>query len=165
MSKALIPLCVLLFLPGCRETVDLAVEKAALLEHDREFEAFTASDGYIESYRRYSAEDLLLLPPGGQPRSGRERIYREDSEEGLLGHLEGFPEDGSVAASGDLGWTWGRWTFTLEDDQGENTVLHGKYLNVWKRIDGEWRLITNIWNENPEPYGRPSDPNQPLPAG
>lgn len=149
-SRALLPLCLLL-LSGCQEPVDPAAEKAALLEHDREFEAFTASDGYIEAYHRYSAEDVLLLPPSGQPRSGRERIYQEDSDVGLMGQLEGFTEDGSVSASGDLGWTWGRWIFTIENEEGEPTVLYGKYVNVWEKIDGEWKLVSNIWNENPKP--------------
>lgn len=28
----------------------------------------------------------------------------------------------------------------------------GKYLNVWKNVDGEWKIYLNIWNANaPEP--------------
>ena len=136
---------------ACEQQPDMRGEEAALLQVDREFSALTATEGYIEAYYRYSADQVLLLPPGTQPRRGREVIYREDSEEGLLGHLQGFPEDGSVSSSGDLGWTWGRWVFTVEDEQGNSQESHGKYLNVWGKIGGQWKLIANIWNDNPPP--------------
>ena len=30
----------------------------------------------------------------------------------------------------------------------ENTIDKGKYINVWKNIDGEWKIYSNIWNTN-----------------
>jgi len=30
----------------------------------------------------------------------------------------------------------------------DNTIEKGKYLNVWKREDGDWKLFSNIWNTN-----------------
>ena len=30
----------------------------------------------------------------------------------------------------------------------ENTLDKGKYLNVWKKEDGEWKIFSNIWNTN-----------------
>lgn len=30
----------------------------------------------------------------------------------------------------------------------ENTVDKGKYINIWKQEDGEWKLYSNIWNSN-----------------
>ena len=136
---------------GCQQQPDMRGEDAALLQIDREFSALAATEGYIEAYYRYSSDQVLLLPPGTQSRRGREVIYREDSEEGLLGHLQWFPEDGIVSSSGDMGWTWGRWVFTVEDEQANSQENHGKYLNVWRKIDGQWKLIANIWNDNPPP--------------
>jgi ketosteroid isomerase-like protein len=31
---------------------------------------------------------------------------------------------------------------------GKNTFEKGKYLDVWKKEGGEWKLFTNIWNTN-----------------
>lgn len=28
----------------------------------------------------------------------------------------------------------------------ENTVDKGKYINIWKNINGEWKIYSNIWN-------------------
>lgn len=31
---------------------------------------------------------------------------------------------------------------------GEDVVEEGKYLNVWKQVDGDWRVCANMWNTN-----------------
>jgi hypothetical protein len=30
----------------------------------------------------------------------------------------------------------------------DHTVEKGKYLNVWKFVDGDWKIYSNIWNAN-----------------
>lgn len=30
----------------------------------------------------------------------------------------------------------------------ENTRDAGKYVNIWRKEDGEWRLYSNMWNSN-----------------
>ena len=124
--------------------------RAGLLEVDRAFAALSESDGYIEAYYRYSADDVLLLPPGALPRAGREDTYRSDSVEGLLGHLTWEPKDSRVAASGDMGWTWGQWVFTVDDEQGTPQESYGKYVFIWAEAKGEWKMTVNIWNDDPE---------------
>lgn len=147
---------VAILLAGCAQEVDMGAgedrkaEIDGLLQADREFAALSEQEGYVEAYRRYSTEEVLLLPPGSEPRRGREQIYREDMEEGLLGDLRWMPQDGYVAVSDDLGWTWGRWTFAVEGEGGAPQSSFGKYVFVWRKVAGEWRVAVNIWNDNPE---------------
>jgi len=30
----------------------------------------------------------------------------------------------------------------------ENTIDKGKYINIWKNVNGEWKIFSNIWNTN-----------------
>ena len=30
----------------------------------------------------------------------------------------------------------------------ENTIDEGKYINIWKNVNGEWKIYSNIWNTN-----------------
>ena len=30
----------------------------------------------------------------------------------------------------------------------ENTIDSGKYINIWKNEDGEWKIFSNIWNSS-----------------
>lgn len=31
----------------------------------------------------------------------------------------------------------------------EKSVDEGKFINIWKKTDGEWKLYSNIWNSSP----------------
>ena len=48
--------------------------------------------------------------------------------------------DVGVAASGDLAYERGEWTFD-PDGPGEGPEVAGAYLTVWKKIDGQWKAI------------------------
>ena len=45
-----------------------------------------------------------------------------------------------VAASGDLAYERGHWT-SDPDGAGEAPEEHGEYLTVWKKIDGQWKVL------------------------
>lgn len=45
-----------------------------------------------------------------------------------------------VAASGDLAYERGHWT-SDPDGAGEAPEEHGQYLTVWKKIDGQWKVL------------------------
>jgi hypothetical protein len=30
----------------------------------------------------------------------------------------------------------------------DNTIDEGKFINIWKKTDGDWKLFSNIWNTN-----------------
>jgi uncharacterized protein (TIGR02246 family) len=45
-----------------------------------------------------------------------------------------------VAASGDLAFERGHWT-SDPDGAGEAPEEHGEYLTVWKKIDGQWKVL------------------------
>lgn len=52
----------------------------------------------------------------------------------------------SAGVSADLGWHSG--LFKVTDAAGA-TVATGKYLETWRRIDGKWKIIRDIWNNDP----------------
>lgn len=45
-----------------------------------------------------------------------------------------------VAASGDLACERGNWTYD-PDGAGEAPEEHGEYLTVWKKIEGQWKVL------------------------
>ena len=62
--------------------------------------------------------------------------------------------DGEVAASGEMGWTWGESQTAVKDSTGQTRIFYGKYLNVWKKqADGSWKVRVDIGNASP-PKGR-----------
>jgi ketosteroid isomerase-like protein len=56
--------------------------------------------------------------------------------------LEWAPEAGEVAASGDLGYTYGPWRLTPEGE--EKPTAFGHFFTVWqKQPDGTWRWLAD----------------------
>lgn len=142
----------LILMIACESKVDITKEKAALFETDRLFAKMSLEKGAAEAFRMYLAEDAMQLSTGANPVFGRDSIYQGMLEmpEGAI--LDWEPQDGEVAQSGEMGWTWGNYVFTWKDEQGEEAKSYGKYLNIWeKQEDGQWRVLIDMGNKSPAP--------------
>ena len=52
------------------------------------------------------------------------------------------PDFVDVSASGDLGYTYGRYLYTVTDSAGNKKEFRGIFHTVWKRqADGTWRFV------------------------
>ena len=92
--------------------------------------------------------DGQLMPPGAATLSGRDAIeaFWQDivSIEGMSVVLESGEIVGQRNNAVEAG------SFTMTDADG-NTVDQGKYVVVWRREQGDWRLARDIWNSNVAP--------------
>jgi ketosteroid isomerase-like protein len=151
------------FLVGCStppepQVVPVVVDSAArlksLVAQDLRFAEAVQSDGIAEAYRHFLAVDAVQLPDGGLPIGGREAIYAEllevtsDADFSLTWE----PVDASVAASGELGYTWGFYYYEALDELGAPYLAEGKYLYLWRHNNGRWELILDITNQTEPLY-------------
>ena len=111
---------------------------AALIWND----AWAAGDA--ETIANQYTVDGMLLPPAGEPIVGRAAIleYWTPAIAALPGGGITSVESGS---NGDLAFERG--TYTLETADGE-AVDHGKFVVVWKLVDGSWKMHRDIWNSS-----------------
>lgn len=73
------------------------------------------------------------------------------------GHLAWYPEGMGIAASGDLAWSHGPWTYAMK--KGEAILVHGHFLSVWRRqADGRWKVAADIG----VPHAAPERPIEPF---
>jgi len=65
-------------------------------------------------------------------------------------NLEWTPTDAAVGASGDLGYTMGRWMSRVKTAEGgDSTVGSGHYVTIWRRDStGVWRVAVDIGNSD-----------------
>lgn len=79
-------------------------------------------------------------------------------EPGDPGHLIWHPEANGAAASGELAWSTGPWTYAAA--RGEAPVAQGHFLSLWrKQPDGAWRVIADIG----VPHAAPGTPIPVMP--
>jgi len=89
------------------------------------------------------------FPPNAEPVVGPEALR---SAWNAMAHTEGLtvswePEEAHVAASGDMAYDFGTGTIATADGH-----VHGaKYVVVWVRQDGEWKVAVDAFNANTSP--------------
>jgi len=96
------------------------------------------------------APHAVFQPPGYSPIVGHEAIRQfYDTQWFKLPFIEisGTPEKIVVGSSGDLAYFDGRSHMVVEIS-GERTVAAGKYLGVWQKISGKWKLAAISWSAN-----------------
>lgn len=121
---------------------DLAVTRAQIIAQNARFtQAHVAGDSVtIDSM--FTA-DARSLPPGGEAAIGLPAIHALTMDYLKSGITE-FREE-TVDFYGTAAYVVDQGTYVLTYGQPSVTE-RGKYLNVWKQVDGRWRIQTNIWN-------------------
>lgn len=106
--------------------------------------------GDVETIVGLYAEDAWFLPAGSEPLHGRDAIrgwWQKTLEDPPWQSLKFGPTEIRFAEGGDMAYDVGSSRTTVAGDDGK-TVRKGKYLVVWKKIDGEWKVVADAFNSN-----------------
>ena len=100
------------------------------------------SDGVQKAFVYFAADSAAILRQN-KVLKGKEAIrlqYESFPRQGT--QLEWAPDFADVSVSGDLGYTYGKYTLTSTDSVGHTTQSKGVFHTVWKRQqDGKWRFV------------------------
>ena len=93
--------------------------------------------------------DAQLLPPGAKTLQGPQAIAGYWSGAFASGAAEVVLTTKEVQAAGsDLAYEIGTYTIESKEDK---PLDQGKYLVIWKRDQGKWKLHRDIWNSDAAP--------------
>ena len=91
-------------------------------------------------------EDAMLLPPNSEMLEGREAVQAFWQGGIDMGIKEATLETEVVEARGNAAYEVGKYTMIIEPPGGPAISDNGKYLIVWKRQEGSWKLHADMWN-------------------
>lgn len=147
-------LIVLIFLPNARTSAsaNAKADASILRQLEADFMKAAAEKG-AQGYMSYYAEDAAELPNGEDVLQGKESIAKTmgflDQKDN---HLTWTPVYADMAASGDLGYTYGTYEFRSKDKDGKPTIEYGKYVSIWKKQkDGNWKVAMDMGNSSRGP--------------
>ena len=89
------------------------------------------------------ADDAIAQPAGApqvQGKAALRELYGQFFETGQLKEFAGTTSHLAVSASGDLAYEYGVNRMVFAGPDGDLLDM-GKYLAVWKKIDGEWFIV------------------------
>ena len=88
-------------------------------------------------------EDAKLMPSNSDFVSGNEAVRAFWKSAFDMGIITAKLETLEVDAMGDTACEVGKYTLFTE---GEQVADSGKYIVIWKMVDGQWKLHRDIWN-------------------
>jgi uncharacterized protein (TIGR02246 family) len=144
MRRALLPvLTLLLALPVAgRAQVSAETREAIETANARWMEAVNSDDG--ETVAGLYTSDAFLLPPGSEPIGGTEDVRAFWTAAASAGNQ--FELDTrELYGVGDMLAEVGGYVLTAPTGAH---LDHGKYMVLWKKEDGEWKLFRDIWNSS-----------------
>ena len=138
------------FAAGCAKpapeapVVDLAAEAQAVRDRSAAWmQMAQAKDGAGIVNGVYTSDAVTLYD--GKILKGPAAI-QADQEAGYAadpnGTIEWTTNDVKVAASGDLAYELGAFTFDA-DGAGDGAATSGEFVTVWTKVDGTWRAVVD----------------------
>ncbi len=120
-------------------------------------EAFSHRD--VATLGQLYAADAQAYPPGTAPVVGRPAI--QDMWKGVLGMSGGRIQLRTIEVDGNGETAWEAGRYTLIGSTG-GTLDDGKYIVVWKREAGSWKLYRDMWSSDSPQQAAPSAAGQPA---
>src|SRR5262245_38228639 len=130
---------------SCAPSVNVQQEQTALLQRDRDWSAATKS---VDTFMSFIASDGNMYAPDMPVMTGADAIKAMYSQ---MTAIPGFsltwtPTKAVVSGDGVNGYTAG--TYTLS---AGGTKEEGKYITIWKTVNGAWMVTEDIFNASKPP--------------
>lgn len=144
MKSMLLAIPLLMVLGVAAHARDLKSEIDAA--NQRFGEAFSRGDA--AAVARLYTPHATILPPGSDMVTGRDGIQKVWAGVIQSGLKFGALQTVSVEQYGNAAREIGRFSAEVPNAQKQMTKVEGKYVVIWKRVNGAWLLDTDIWNLN-----------------
>ncbi len=135
-----------LVLNSCNmETKEESMEKwkDEIRETELNFAKMAKEEGVAPAFLAYAAEDAVLLR-NNKVIVGKDaiRTYYENQSTNKDVDLTWKPDFIEVAESGELGYTYGHYTYSFVDSSGSRVENIGIFHTIWKKQpDGKWLFV------------------------
>jgi ketosteroid isomerase-like protein len=153
MKKIAVLFCTYIILIGCTSTpkVDTIAEAKAIRNLENQWTVALQTKDIDKCMTFYSPEGVQMMPNNAifvglqGVRKQFELVFADTAM--LWNTFSGSIDIIEVSASGDLAYVRGNNRFSIKTPTGlvENTE---KWIDIWKKIDGQWKCIVGIYNSN-----------------
>jgi ketosteroid isomerase-like protein len=117
-----------------------STQAGQLIKADRDFSALSAKQGMHKAFLEFIADSGVMLRDNAYPLEGKTSLamlFSKGSDTSFV--LTWEPAYEKIAASGELGYTYGFYTRKVK---ATGEVNRGTYLTIWKKqTDGSWKFV------------------------
>jgi ketosteroid isomerase-like protein len=130
---------------SCSFSSGNAQEKAkkAIAQAEKDFEKMAAEKGIAEAFSFFADSTAVIRGGNDSLIHGKEGIrnfFTADRFKTAV--VKWSPDFADASTAGDLGYTYGRYTWSSKDSTGKITESNGVFHTVWKKQkDGNWKFV------------------------
>ncbi len=118
--------------------------KDEIVKAEKAFNDIAAKEGIPTAFLSFADDEAVLMRNNKVivGKSGILEMYNKRESSNDKVSLTWSPDFVDVSSSGDMGYTYGKYTFTKIDSLGIETTSQGIFHTVWKRQeDGSWKYV------------------------
>jgi ketosteroid isomerase-like protein len=105
-------------------------------------------------FAAWFADDGVALGNAAAPLVGKVAIAKSATWSPKVYRLTWTPTDALMGPSGDMGYTWGHYDGKSKDANGNEVVVSGRYMTIWRRQpDGQWKVVLDAGATEPPEAG------------
>jgi ketosteroid isomerase-like protein len=149
MNKLILLTLISIFACSPPPKEDIIATPDILINIDKEFSDMSKQNGMSEAFIFFADPEVVKLGQGSHPIVGKTKLTEfyssiDDSQMELTWE----PLKAEIAASGELGYTYGKYFFTTVDSVELTSI--GYYVSIWKKQkDGNWKFVLDGGAEGP----------------
>ncbi|MEO6252033.1 MAG: DUF4440 domain-containing protein [Ferruginibacter sp.] len=150
MNRFLFFVIIVMMVTSCKNSIKNgskadAFAKIEMMDTDRQFSKMSEEKGMKNAFIEYLDSNGVLLRSNRLPIAGADAIDYLIQQNDTDYILTWEPRNGTVAQSGELGYTYG--IYALRPSR-KDTVIYGTYVSIWKKQkDGTWKYVLDSGNE------------------
>jgi len=142
MKKIPVILILIPLLFSCKRTISIEAARNEILQTEKAFEKMASEKSLAAAFYFFAAEDAVIRRGNDSLIIGRENIknyYDKNANPNVK--LSWTPDYIGVSDCGTLGYTYGKYLFSVRDTSGKNNENKGVFHTVWKKQNNDWRYV------------------------
>jgi ketosteroid isomerase-like protein len=127
---------------SCKQIVSIETAKNEILQTEKAFEIMAFEKGLAEAFYYFADDNAAILRGNDSLIIGKENIklyYAENANQAAK--LSWTPDFIGVSDCGTLGYTYGKYMYSVQDSSGKIIERTGIFHTVWKKQQNEWRYV------------------------
>ncbi len=142
MKKYPLMLILIPLLFSCKHTVNIEAARNEIMQAEKAFEKMASEEGISAAFYYFAAEDAVIKRGNDSLIIGKENIKRfYDKNANPDVKLSWTPDFIGVSDCGTLGYTYGKYVFSIQDSSGKSAEQTGVFHTVWKKQNNDWRYV------------------------
>ena len=127
---------------SCKQTVNIENTRNEILQTEKAFEKMVAEKGLADAFYYFASENAAIRRGNDSIIVGKENIKSfYDKNANPDAKLSWTPDFIGVSDCGTLGYTYGKYVYSIQDTSGKTIEHTGIFHTVWKKQNNKWRYV------------------------